>query len=241
MKLLGGNLFGISKSIPTNPSLFEECNLNQIINNNFLDISDTNKVISIINEIKPDYIFHLAAQPLVNYSYTNPIETWKTNVLGTVNVLEGMRKLDKECIGIIITSDKCYLNQEWDWGYRESDKLGGSDPYSASKAAAEIAFSSYYQAYFSNNENRKIKIASVRAGNVIGGGDWAENRIVPDCIRAWGKNLPVEIRSPHSTRPFQHVLEPLSGYISLAKKLKLDKYFLDNHLILVQVVTLIMK
>ena len=222
LKILGGNLFGLSNSIPTQPSLYEKCNLDKLIDHNFLEISDTIKVISLINKIQPDYIFHLAAQPLVNYSYSNPVETWKTNVIGTVNILEAMRMLKNECVGIIITSDKCYANQEWEWGYRECDKLGGSDPYSASKGAAEIAFSSYYQSYFSNNEKPNIKIASARAGNVIGGGDWAKNRIVPDCMRAWQNNMPVIIRSPYSTRPFQHVLEPLSGYISLAKKLKND-------------------
>ena len=222
LKMLGGNLYGLANGIPTIPSLFEACNLNKIINHNFIDITETKKVLSLINEIQPDFIFHLAAQPLVNYSYSNPIETWKTNVIGTVNILEAIRKLDKECVGIIVTSDKCYANQEWEWGYRESDILGGSDPYSASKGAAEIAFNSYYQAYFSKSLDYKVKVASARAGNVIGGGDWAENRIVPDCIRAWKSNLPVKIRSPYSTRPFQHVLEPLSGYISLARKLKID-------------------
>ena len=219
LNLLGAKLYGISLDPPTKPSLFNEAKLNKLVKNVIFDISDSKKVFSFINELKPDYIFHLAAQPLVRNSYLEPIETWKTNVLGTVNILDSLRFLNKKCICIIITSDKCYENQEWEWGYRESDKLGGGDPYSASKASAELAFSSYFRSYFSDFSSSKIRIASARAGNVIGGGDWAESRIVPDCIRAWSKEIPVKIKSPNSTRPFQHVLEPLSGYLSLAKSL----------------------
>ena len=158
---------------------------------------------------------------MLDIHYINPVETWQTNVIGTVNILDSLKELDNNCIGIIITSDKCYENQEWEWGYREIDKLGGEDPYSASKGSAELAFRSYYKSFFSEKSVNRIRLCSARAGNVIGGGDWAENRIVPDCIKAWVKNIPVNIKSPESTRPFQHVLEPLSGYMSLAEKLNL--------------------
>lgn len=217
--LLGAKLYGLALDPPTDPSLYESANLGKIIDNNVIDIRDSKKVSDLIRKIEPDYIFHLAAQPLVKDSYLKPIETWQTNVLGTVNILDALRFLEKKCIGVIITSDKCYENQEWEWGYRESDALGGSDPYSASKGSAELAFKSYFQSYFSNYSHTKIRIASARAGNVIGGGDWAKDRIVPDCIKSWVRKEPVEIKSPNSTRPFQHVLEPISGYISLAKKL----------------------
>ena len=223
LNLLGARLYGLALEPPTKPSLFEEANLDQVIENHIIDIKCSTKVSNLVNDISPDFIFHLAAQPLVKYSYSNPIETWKTNVIGTVNILDSLRLLNKKCTGIIITSDKCYENQEWEWGYRESDRLGGSDPYSASKGSAEIAFNSYFKSFFSCNSVSNIRIASARAGNVIGGGDWAENRLVPDCIKAWRKNLPVKIKSPNSTRPFQHVLEPLSGYISLAEKLTLNE------------------
>ena len=223
LDLLGAKIYGLALDPPTNPSLFEKANLDYIVENNITDIRDTEKVIKTIKEIEPDYIFHLAAQPIVSLSYSKTVETWNTNVIGTVNVLESLRLLNNECIGIIITSDKCYENQEWEWGYRENDLLGGADPYSASKGSAELAFSSYQRSFFSNNSDNKIRICSARAGNVIGGGDWADNRIVPDCIKAWIKGNTVDIKSPESTRPFQHVLEPLNGYITLAEKLKLNK------------------
>jgi CDP-glucose 4,6-dehydratase len=159
-------------------------------------------------------LFHLAAQPIVGASYDDPIETWGTNVMGTINVLEALRKIQHDCSAVIITSDKCYNNVEWEWGYRENDALGGPDPYSASKGAAELAIRSYVKSYFSGEDN-SVRIASARAGNVIGGGDWAANRIVPDCVKSWSKNEIVELRNPHSTRPWQHVLEPLGGYLQL--------------------------
>ncbi|MDC3047198.1 CDP-glucose 4,6-dehydratase [Prochlorococcus sp. AH-736-A21] len=213
---LGAEIYGIALEPPTKPSIFNQSKLVNLINHHFIDIQDHFKVSNLIKDIRPDFIFHLAAQPLVKYSYDNPIETWKTNVNGTINVLNSLRLLDKKCISIFITSDKCYANSEWVWGYRENDMLGGDDPYSASKGAAEIAIKSYQKSFFKNGE---ILVASVRAGNVIGGGDWAQDRIVPDCIRAWSKNQTVEIRSGNSTRPWQHVLEPLSGYLKLAKEL----------------------
>ena len=168
-------------------------------------------------------IFHFAAQSLVKESYKKPYETVDVNVMGSLNILEACYELNSKTTILMITSDKCYENQEREWGYRENDLLGGADPYSASKGSAELAFSSYQKSFFSNHADNKIKICSARAGNVIGGGDWADNRIVPDCIKAWTKGNIVDIKSPESTRPFQHVLEPLSGYITLAEKLKLNK------------------
>ena len=153
-------------------------------------------------------------------SYENPVNTWSTNLMGTVNVLEALKELTNPCNVVFITSDKCYDNLEWEWGYRENDKLGGPDPYSASKGAAELAISSYYRSFFIRDNG--IKIASARAGNVIGGGDWSQNRLIPDCVRAWSKGNCVILRNPESTRPWQHVLEPLSGYLSLAIKLNLN-------------------
>jgi CDP-glucose 4,6-dehydratase len=169
-------------------------------------------------DAQPDFVFHLAAQALVRRSYEDAIQTWETNVLGTLHVLEALRKLDKECAAVFITSDKCYDNVEWVWGYRESDALGGPDPYSASKGAAELAIRSHTKSYFPGASS-KVRIASARAGNVIGGGDWAADRIVPDCVRAWSTGSSVSLRNPNSTRPWQHVLEPLSGYLSLAAAL----------------------
>jgi CDP-glucose 4,6-dehydratase len=179
-----------------------------------LDYELLNKTI---NEIQPEIVFHLAAQALVRYSYYEPKITFETNVSGSVNLLESIRKAPSVKSLIYVTSDKCYKNKEWLWGYRENDELGGRDPYSASKAAAEIVFSSYYDSFFIHNSN--IGVASVRAGNVIGGGDWANDRIIPDCIRSLINGKAIEIRNPLSTRPWQHVLEPLSGYILLAQKL----------------------
>ena len=217
LKLLGAEVLGVSLDIPTMPSHFSAAKIDENILDIRLDIRNFKKLDNIIVDFKPDFVFHLAAQALVKKSYVNPIETWETNVIGTLNVLESLRKLKNECIAIIITSDKCYDNIEWVWGYKETDKLGGPDPYSASKGAAELVFYSYFKSFFSNNYN--IKIASARAGNVIGGGDWAENRIIPDCVKAWSENKVVELRNPNSTRPWQHVLEPLSGYLTLAMNL----------------------
>ena len=223
LNILGAKLYGIALESPTSPSLFEEAKLSNIIEFNNTDIRDHYQLSKIVKRIQPDYIFHLAAQPLVRESYLDPIKTWGTNVMGTVNVLESLKQIKKSCVGIMITSDKCYQNQEWEWGYRECDKLGGDDPYSASKGSAELAINSYQKSFFSEHQNSYIRIASARAGNVIGGGDWADNRIVPDCIKAWNQNIKVKIKSPNSTRPFQHVLEPLSGYLCLAKELTKNK------------------
>ena len=216
MKMLGAKVYGISISIPTNPSHYELLKLN-LEKDIRMDMYDSKKVLDSISEIKPDYVFHLAAQPLVALSYENPLETFQTNIIGTANLLESLRKIENECVAVIITSDKSYDNLEISRGYHEDDKLGGADPYSGSKGATELVVNSYVKSFFTNSN---IKIGVGRAGNVIGGGDWAENRIIPDAIKSIEKNNTLIIRSPNATRPWQHVLEPLSGYISLAIDLK---------------------
>jgi len=215
---LGARVYGISKDIPTKPSIFEELALEKRILHYNKDVRDLKSVKEIIEGIKPDFLFHLAAQPLVSVSYTEPIETISTNVLGTTNILEALRGSNHRCFGIIITSDKCYDNVEWVWGYKETDSLGGKDIYSGSKAAAELVFKSYYHSFFKKSDSN-VKVVSARAGNVVGGGDWAKDRLVPDCIRSWNNNEIVKIRSPKATRPWQHVLEPLSGYLTLGMQL----------------------
>ena len=212
---LGAHVVGIALDPPTEPSHFEVANLADAMVDLRIDIRDSLAIEEAIVSAQPDFVFHLAAQSLVRRSYDDPLETWQTNVLGTLHVLEALRKLNKSCAAVIITSDKCYDNIEWVWGYRETDAMGGSDPYSASKGAAELAIRSHIKSYFPKASSN-VRIASARAGNVIGGGDWAADRIVPDCVKAWSADNLVELRSPHSTRPWQHVLEPLSGYLSLA-------------------------
>jgi CDP-glucose 4,6-dehydratase len=214
---LGADVYGISKDIPTQPSMFEKLELENKIGHFIEDIRNYSGLKNIISDINPDFIFHMAAQPIVATSYTDPLDTITSNVLGTTHILESLRELALECSVVIITSDKCYDNVEWCWGYKETDTLGGKDIYSGSKAAAEILYKSYFHSFFKDKSN--IRIATVRAGNVIGGGDWADFRIVPDCIKAWVKHESVEIRSPKATRPWQHVLEPLSGYLNVASAL----------------------
>ncbi len=221
LKQLGANVIGIALDPPTTPSHFESANMANGITDLRIDIRNRQTIENAIVSSKPDFVFHLAAQPLVRRSYADPIETWETNVLGTLHILEALRKINNKCTAVIITSDKCYDNVEWVWGYRETDTMGGPDPYSASKGAAELAIKSHIKSYFSN-ENSNVRIVSARAGNVIGGGDWATDRIVPDCVKAWSQGKTVELRNPHSTRPWQHVLEPLSGYLSLAAAVNED-------------------
>lgn len=215
---LGAKVVGISDCIPTQPSMFEVTGLEQDIEHKICDIRDFEKLSRIISETEPDFLFHLAAQPIVSISYSNPLDTISTNVIGTANVLESLRKLTSPCSAIIITSDKCYENVEWEWGYKETDHVGGRDIYSGSKGAAEVIFHSYQQSFF-NGKNEHIRLATGRAGNVIGGGDWAQDRIVVDCMKNWAEGKNVELRSPLATRPWQHVLEPLSGYLSLGQQL----------------------
>lgn len=217
LRQLGARVVGISLDVPTQPSHFVAAGLDQTMEDYRLDIRDGVALSALIKDIQPDFVFHLAAQSLVRRSYTDPVLTWQTNVLGTVNVLEALRGLKKPCVAVMITSDKCYENVEWLWGYRETDSLGGPDPYSASKGAAELAIRSYVQSYFPKSGSVRIGVG--RAGNVIGGGDWAADRIVPDCVRAWSGGETVMLRNPNATRPWQHVLEPLSGYLELAMAL----------------------
>jgi CDP-glucose 4,6-dehydratase len=218
---LGANVSGISDCVPTSPAHFNAAKMEGRISHHFADIRDLALVIKIINEEQPDFVFHLAAQPLVRRSYREPHVTIETNVMGTANVLEALRLVAHPCTAIVVTSDKCYDNIEQVWGYRENDALGGKDPYSASKGAAELVVKTYAHSYFSAPDS-PVKVAVGRAGNVIGGGDWAEDRIVPDCVRAWSRKEAVEIRYPKATRPWQHVLEPLSGYLMLAVSLSND-------------------
>jgi CDP-glucose 4,6-dehydratase len=215
---LGARVVGLALEPPSRPSHFEAAGLADVIEDRRVDIRDRVAVQEAVEEIQPDFVFHLAAQALVRRSYENPVETYQTNLLGTVHLLEALRALKKPCTAVLITSDKAYNNVEWVWGYRETDQLGGPDPYSASKACADIAIRSYVKSFFSGSENL-VRIAVGRAGNVIGGGDWAAHRIVPDCVRAWAKNDIVGLRNPQATRPWQHVLEPLSGYLALAAEL----------------------
>jgi len=208
---LGAEVFGLSDRVPTTPSMFEVLQLERIVRHYTADVRDGTTVTRIFQEVSPDFVFHLAAQPIVGVSYTDPVQTITTNAVGTVHVLEAIRKFTHPCQVVLITSDKCYENVEWIYGYRETDRLGGKDIYSASKAAAEILIYAYYHSFFKSSSS--IRLASVRAGNVIGGGDWAEKRLVPDAVRSWASGTPVVIRNPQSTRPWQHVLEPLSGYL----------------------------
>jgi CDP-glucose 4,6-dehydratase len=215
---LGAHVTGLSDRVPTEPSLFDVARLSERMDHRFGDVRDLPAMKSLIDEIRPDFIFHLAAQAIVSTSYDFPIDTISTNVLGAANVLDALRSINHSCIAIIITSDKCYENVEWPWGYKETDHLGGKDIYSGSKGAAEVIFHSYFHSFF-NKPDSKVRMATGRAGNVIGGGDWAKDRIVVDCMRSWSEGRPVEIRSPRATRPWQHVLEPLSGYLTLGATL----------------------
>ncbi|NQT81301.1 MAG: CDP-glucose 4,6-dehydratase [Candidatus Aminicenantes bacterium] len=214
---LGANVAGFSLYLPSDPCNFEILNLREHITHYRGDICNIKELNNVIKDIKPQIIFHLAAQPITRRSYDDPKLTFDTNLGGTVNLLECVKSFPSVQAVVIITSDKCYQNVEWAWGYRENDRLGGDDPYSASKACAEIASHSYIRSFFSKPNSPRI--STVRAGNVIGGGDWAIDRIIPDCVRAFSKGESLEIRSPKATRPWQHVLEPLSGYLWLGTNL----------------------
>ncbi len=213
---LGARVIGFSLDVPTQPSNFEILNLKKKVIHIQGDVRDLKQMKKVFADYSPEVVFHLAAQAITRRSYDMPQETFFTNLGGTVNILECLRKTDSVKTAVIITSDKCYQNFEWLRGYREDDRLGGDDPYSASKASAEIACHSYIKSFFSKG---CPKIATARAGNVIGGGDWAIDRIVPDCVRAFSKGKILQIRNPRATRPWQHVLEPLSGYLWLGANL----------------------
>ena len=223
LRSLGADVTGFSLDMPSEPSNFKVCGLENTSQTYFSDIRDLDALRVVIQKSQPDYIFHLAAQSLVKRSYKSPVDTFTINAIGSVNLLEASRVLDKSVSIVVITSDKAYDNVEWKWGYRENDKLGGKDPYSASKGMAELAIRSYFESFIKTKESNQ-KIAITRAGNVIGGGDWALDRIVPDCVKSWSQNEPVIVRNPEATRPWQHVLEPLGGYLTLGAAL--DTY--DN-------------
>ena len=212
---LGARVHGYALPPPTTPALFDQLGLADRLQHEIGDVRDATAVQRAIQRVQPDFVFHLAAQPLVRLSYAQPVETYATNVLGTVHVLEALRGLQKPCATVLITTDKCYENREWLYGYRENDPLGGFDPYSSSKAAAEIAIAAYRRSFF---QNHPVRIASARAGNVIGGGDWALDRIVPDAVRALQTGAPIPVRNRSATRPWQHVLDPISGYLCLAAR-----------------------
>ena len=220
--LLGAKVTGISINIPTHPSHFEAIKLKKKINHKKIDIRNLKLLKKTFKKYQPDYVFHLAAQAIVKKSYSDPTYTWETNTIGTLNVLESLRELKKKCIAVLITSDKSYKNLEIQRGYKESDILGGKDPYSASKASAELAIQSHISSFFPLKKT-KVFIGIARAGNVIGGGDWSKNRLIPDCIKSWSKNKKVLLRNPKSTRPWQHVLEAAWGYLLLASSLKRNK------------------
>jgi CDP-glucose 4,6-dehydratase len=212
----GAELTGISLLPETTPNLFSLIGIEKICRSYFVDIRAADELDDVIKRARPEVVFHLAAQPLVLRSYQQPVETFATNVLGTAHVLNALVGLDSVRVAVMVTTDKVYLNNEWSWPYRESDVLGGHDPYSASKAASENVIDCYRQSFLSA---QGVAIASARAGNVIGGGDWSRNRLIPDAVRAWQSNQTLEIRRPNAIRPWQHVLEPLCGYIQLAEKL----------------------
>lgn len=217
---LGAKVYGYALAPPTKPSLFEDADIaNCLAGHQVADVRDAGCLLEAVRATQPEIVFHLAAQPLVRTSYAEPRETYETNVMGTVNLLEALRAVDSVRVCQVITSDKCYENREWVYAYRENDSLGGHDPYSNSKACVELVVSSYRNAFFSPMErDGGVSLASCRAGNVIGGGDWAEDRIIPDCIRALSESRPVQVRNPDAIRPWQHVLEPLSGYLWLAAR-----------------------
>lgn len=217
LKMLGAKVVGYSLDPIYENGIFQSSGIAGQIKDYRGDIRDLRKLIELFKKEQPEIVFHLAAQALVLESYKNPVETFEVNIQGTVNVLEAIRQTQSVKAAVMITTDKCYENREWIWGYRENEPLGGHDPYSASKGAAEIVISAYRRSFFM--EDGKPAIASARAGNVIGGGDWSENRLVPDIIKAIMGNQTIEIRNPHSIRPWQHVLDPLSGYLQLGSAL----------------------
>lgn len=214
---LGAQVTGYALAAPTTPSLFASANVAANMVSIEADIRDLDRLTEEVAAANPDIVMHLAAQPLVRYSYDNPIETYQVNVMGTANLLEAIRRNGGAQAVVCITTDKCYENREWDWGYRENEPMGGHDPYSSSKGCSELVISAYRRSYF--DAEGAPAVASARAGNVIGGGDWAEDRLIPDMMRAMMAQQPVVIRNPNSIRPWQHVIEPLCGYLVLAEQL----------------------
>jgi CDP-glucose 4,6-dehydratase len=216
---MGAKVTGYALAPNSTPNLFNVLQVNSLIEKSHIaDIRDLQFLQNAMVECEPEVVIHMAAQPLVRYSYANPVETYATNVMGTVHVLEGLRNIQSVRATVVVTTDKCYENKEWAWGYRENEAMGGYDPYSSSKGCAELVTSAYRQSFFSST-NSTNSIASARAGNVIGGGDWSEDRLIPDAIKAFEESQSLMIRNPLATRPWQHVLEPLSGYLLLAQAL----------------------
>lgn len=218
---LGAEASGYALEPPTVPSLFAQLGLDRRMRHQVGDVRDCLAVLQSLEDVSPEIVFHLAAQPLVRQSYADPLETYATNVMGTAHVLEACRQVESVKSVIVVTTDKCYENREWLWGYRENEALGGRDPYSSSKAAAELVTRAYRDSFFQTGD-RTVRVASVRAGNVIGGGDWADNRLIPDMVRAINEGRELEIRYPEAVRPWQHVLEPLRGYLDLAEAMMRD-------------------
>ena len=218
---LGADVYGYALEPPTSPSLFKEANIEELITSFIGDIRDLDNLQKVLQQVQPEIVIHMAAQPLVRESYKIPVETYAINVMGTVHLLEACRNTSSVKAIVNVTTDKCYENREWHWGYRENEPMGGYDPYSNSKGCSELVTSSYRNSYFNPKDYQKhgVAVASARAGNVIGGGDWADDRLIPDFIRAISKGEKVHIRSPYAIRPWQHVLEPLTGYLTLAAKL----------------------
>jgi CDP-glucose 4,6-dehydratase len=217
---LGARVHGYALPPPSEPSLFAMARIEEVVDHTIGDIRDLERFSALLQRTRPRFVFHLAARAIVSLSYADPVETFSINAMGTTIVLEALRRIGWPCAAVLVTSDKCYDNVEWPWGYRETDALGGKDVYSGSKAAAELAIRCYFNAFFQAADH-SVNLAVGRAGNVIGGGDWAADRIVVDCIRAWVAKRRVALRSPDATRPWQHVLEPLSGYLTLAHSLAL--------------------
>ncbi|HET6508909.1 MAG TPA: CDP-glucose 4,6-dehydratase [Baekduia sp.] len=218
---LGARVSGLANGVPTEPSLWEAAGVGALIEHHGGDVRDAARVAEVVEAAEPEVVFHLAAQPMVRRSYLEPAETYATNVMGTVHVLDAIRRAGSVRAGVVVTTDKVYDNREWPWGYREDEPLGGHDPYSSSKGAAELATAAYRSSFFSADGTAAI--ASARAGNVIGGGDWGEDRLVPDIYRAVAAGEAVRIRNPHAIRPWQHVLNPLSGYLVLAERIWADR------------------
>lgn len=213
---LGAHITGISLPPITSPNLFDLAKVNELSDSYFCDIRNIEALTTLVSSAQPEVVFHLAAQPLVRYSYQKPVETFGTNVMGTAHVLDALRGLGSVKAVVMVTTDKVYRNNEWHWPYREDDVLGGQDPYSASKAASEIVIASYRDSFLAE---QGVAVASARAGNVMGGGDWSADRLIPDAVRSWQKNETLKIRRPNAIRPWQHVLEPLAGYLILAEQL----------------------
>lgn len=218
LQSIGASVYGLSCGVPTDPSLYEVARVRDGMEGEVTaDVRDLDAVRDAVVGARPEVVIHMAAQPLVRRSYLDPHETFETNVMGTVNVLEAVRSTPEVRVVVVVTTDKCYENRAWEWGYREDDPMGGDDPYSSSKGAAELVSAAYRRSFFSGPESARL--ASARAGNVIGGGDWGQERLVPDIVRAWQEGQPLYIRNPEAIRPWQHVINPISGYLLLAQEL----------------------